>query len=168
MRLKPQRSEQVLIELNLLVFHYGVDGTLAFFRRRGQAGLEERLKECARSSDRLLAASAKELLGIVRAGRKIAAGTVTNSEEDRVSLQVVIPDVALLHVATAYGAENLPPGVWIDPHTGVLSGRLPVGASKGSPYKVRIWCHSRTRRRSDHKEATEFTWHVRPRVHLVD
>src|SRR5207245_2327811 len=37
-----------------------------------------------------------------------------------------------------FSASNLPPGLSIDPITGVISGTLPSGASLGGPYGVNV------------------------------
>jgi hypothetical protein len=161
MRPKPERSEQALIELRALVHHCGVAGAIAFFRKRGLAGLEERLKVCVRSPDPYLSTNAKQMMDILRAGRKIAAGNIRNSEGDAISLQTVLPDV-VLHIDMSYSATNLPPGVRMDPDTGVISGRLQAGAAKNSPYKVSITCHSRWRQNPEQIDHTTFVWQVRP------
>jgi hypothetical protein len=167
MRPRPKRSEQALIELRALIYHFGVDGAAAFFWTHGRDGLEERLQTCARSDDPCLAVNAKQWLNIIRARRKVAAGTVTNSEGDSVSLQTVIPDTRLF-VDLVYRAENLPPGASIDPATGVISGRIQNGAARNSPYKVGIFYGPRTRQDPGEERRNEFSWVVQPRARLVE
>jgi type VI secretion system Hcp family effector len=52
-------------------------------------------------------------------------GPRTNAEGDSVSLQIV----ATSHVPLTYGATNLPPGLSIDPATGLIGGTIQFGAA---------------------------------------
>jgi len=66
-------------------------------------------------------------------------GTQDNNDSDPVSLDVsgFFADPDASDVLT-YSAANLPPGLSIDPDTGVISGTLDSSASVGGPYAVEI------------------------------
>lgn len=63
-----------------------------------------------------------------------------NTECDDISYQVTLSSsvAEACRAASNYGAANLPPGLRIDPATGLISGTLTSAAAAGSPYKVTI------------------------------
>ncbi|HMB89519.1 MAG TPA: putative Ig domain-containing protein, partial [Rhodothermales bacterium] len=65
----------------------------------------------------------------------INPGTQSDAEGDAVSLQIQADD---LDRPLTYATTNLPPGLAIDPNTGLISGLLPVGAANNSPYAVQV------------------------------
>jgi hypothetical protein len=157
----PERSERALLDLMKLVRHYGGAGMGALFPKHGHAGLHERLKVCARSPDPYLASNAKELRELLRTGRKLAVGTITSREGEKVSLQIVMPAV-ILHIEPTYQAENLLPGLQVNPTNGVISGRIQAGAASNSPYKVSLTRHAQGRQNPDQVDHASFIWQVRP------
>jgi hypothetical protein len=65
----------------------------------------------------------------------INPGTQQDAEGNAVSLQIQASD---LDTPLTYATTNLPPGLAIDPDTGLISGLLPVGAANNSPYAVQV------------------------------
>ena len=90
-------------------------------------------------------------------------GDQTNLEEDSVDLSLSATDSA--SNALVYGAVNLPPGLVIDPSTGVISGNIWDGASASSPYTVILSASDSTN--PDIGASQSITWTVNPLVTLV-
>ena len=65
------------------------------------------------------------------------------------------------HVLT-YSAANLPPGLTINPSTGLVSGTLTGTAAQGSPYAVTVAAVD-----GNHSANQTFTWAVKPAVTLT-
>jgi hypothetical protein len=82
-------------------------------------------------------------------------GYQTNAQGDTVSLPISATDP---HGATlSYSATGLPPGLAIDPGSGVISGTISPTASAGSPYDTIVTVSNGTLPAS-----TEFSWTVTP------
>ena len=79
--------------------------------------------------------------------------TQTNTEGDVVSLQVVASDPE--GQALNYGATNLPPGLSINPTSGLISGTIAANASASSPYNVSLNVSDGL-----NSAGTNFTWNV--------
>ncbi|MCA9913153.1 MAG: DUF11 domain-containing protein, partial [Anaerolineae bacterium] len=81
----------------------------------------------------------------------------THEEGTPIYLEVIAEDAgALRYTDQVEGVPTLPPGLSIDPATGVISGTLAVGSSNGSPYSVTISvidAHGES-------ASTSFTWTV--------
>jgi cold shock CspA family protein len=65
-------------------------------------------------------------------------GNQTSGEGDTVNLPIVVSDSDDPVNSLIYGAVGLPPGVIIDPGSGVISGSVGALAASGSPYAVTI------------------------------
>ncbi len=63
---------------------------------------------------------------------------IETTEDDQISITLLGTDVDLPADPLAWSANGLPPGLALDPSTGVVSGRLPFDASDNSPYLVEI------------------------------
>ncbi len=64
-------------------------------------------------------------------------GDQFNAEGDTVSLQLVASDPDEEDILT-FSAANLPPGLSINPATGLIAGTVANGAASGSPYNVTV------------------------------
>lgn len=64
-------------------------------------------------------------------------GNRANAEGEAVSLPIVASDPDPGNVLM-YSAMGLPPGLWMDCLSGVVSGTIAPGATSGSPYRVRV------------------------------
>lgn len=64
-------------------------------------------------------------------------GDRTNAEGEAVNLPITASDPDAGNVLM-YSATGLPPGLWMDCLTGVISGTIAPGAASGSPYTVRV------------------------------
>ncbi len=63
---------------------------------------------------------------------------VTVRENDDVSLFFIARDIDVPADTLSWTATGLPPGLEIDPSTGIVTGRLPFTASDDSPYAVEL------------------------------
>ena len=63
-------------------------------------------------------------------------GSLSNADGDTVELGLAATDSA--GDAVTYAASNLPPGLRINPYTGIISGTVAAGADTGSPYTVTV------------------------------
>ncbi|MFN8109208.1 MAG: putative Ig domain-containing protein [Thermoleophilia bacterium] len=62
----------------------------------------------------------------------------TSGEGDAVSLPLTALDPDIPDQPLTWSATGLPPGLAIDPTTGVISGTIPVGAAAGGPYTTTV------------------------------
>ncbi len=86
-------------------------------------------------------------------------GDQTNQEGDTVSLQLEgLSDGGSL----VYNAAGLPPGLSLDPTTGLISGAIAPGAAAGGPYTTTVAVSKGTVSSSQ-----QFTWNVNPVVTLT-
>ena len=96
-----------------------------------------------RASDGTLIGSRNANWTVTATGAFNTAPTVTNpgnqtgTEGDTVSLPITATDPDAGNVLM-YSATGLPPGLWLDCVSGVVSGTIAPGASSASPYTVRV------------------------------
>ena len=96
-----------------------------------------------RADDGSLIGSRNAGWDVLAAGAFNTAPTITDpgnpvdGEGDAVNLPVVASDPDAGNVLM-YSASGLPPGLWMDCLTGVISGTISPGATSGSPYAVRV------------------------------
>ncbi len=64
-------------------------------------------------------------------------GDQTDAEGVVVSLPIAATDADLPANGLSYGAVGLPPGLSIDPNSGLISGTVPFGCSAGSRIRSR-------------------------------
>ena len=65
----------------------------------------------------------------------IPPGTQVSQEQDYVSLSLA-DFLSQPSGSVTYSATNLPPGLSLDPSTGLISGTIPLGANANSPYNT--------------------------------
>ncbi len=83
-------------------------------------------------------------------------GATTNAQGDTVYVALAATDSAGNGVN--YGAVNLPPGLSIDPLTGLISGTVSGSAHAGSPYAVTVTATDRVD--SAASAAESYTWTI--------
>ena len=79
---------------------------------------------------------------MVRAPVLANPGSQSNAQGDTVSLQLsgTQPDGDSI----LYDASDLPPGLDIDPSSGLISGTIAEGAASGGPYQVTVSAYDQT------------------------
>ena len=90
-----------------------------------------------------------------------APGDQTNSEGDTVSLPIQTSDST--GATLTYWADGLPPGLSIDPNTGLISGVLPPGSSSHPQYWITV-----TATDGVDSAQTYFCWYLQTPVSLVN
>jgi len=78
-------------------------------------------------------------------------GTQNNNEGDKVNLAISSVDAD----AGSFSATGLPPGLSINPNTGVISGTIDPRAANKSPYTVTVSASD-----NGHSASINFTWNV--------
>ena len=88
-------------------------------------------------------------------------GNKTNTEGDSVSFSISATDST--GGTKKYAADNLPPGLSINPGTGSITGTVAVGASADSPYTTTVFVSDGT-----YSGQTTFTWTISSPIALTN
>ena len=81
-------------------------------------------------------------------------GTQNSIEGGNVTLGLSASD-STSGVTIFYDATNLPPGLFVDPSTGVISGAVAIGDAAGGPYTTNVSASD-----GSFTDSTSFTWNV--------